>query len=234
MDMLTLFQVARRRWYVVLLGLALTGVVTALVYSSVKPTYSAQASVVLLSPSDSNNPYLEFSSGLGIVGKSLTLVTTSDAGVAAIEARGGSGNYSVTQSDGAIIDVAAKAPTADQATGTVNAVLAELDYELSRRQVAVKAPETERIELVPLTTATPRQRSSVAARVQLPPSAVGHRRHPCSRLRGRRVGQITRQGSRGGCVSGGVRCAARPAAATARAARGASSVHFVRASDDRP
>ncbi len=108
MDMFTMLQVLRRHWIAVVAGVVLTVLAAMMVSSSIKPTYSSKASFVLLNPSGelNPNPYLGFSSSLEVVGQSLILVTTSETGVAGVVARGGSPTFDVTQTSGAIIEVA--------------------------------------------------------------------------------------------------------------------------------
>jgi hypothetical protein len=155
MDMFTMLQVLRRHWIAVVAGLVLTAVAAMMVSSSIKPTFSSKASFVLLNPSGelNPNPYLGFSSSLEVVGQSLILVTTSETGVASVVARGGSDDFTVTQTSGAIIEVEATAPTADQARVTVDHVLAEIEEELAQRQDDVDAPGSDRVSLDPLTQA---------------------------------------------------------------------------------
>ena len=155
MDMFTVLQVLKRHWIAVLAGLVLTAVAAMIVSGSMKPTYSSKASVALLNPSSelNPNPYLGFSTSLEVVGQSLVLVTTSETGVDAVVARGGSDDFTVTQTGGPIIEVEATAPTADQARRSVDAVLTEIDEELTQRQDEVDAPGTDRISIDPLTKA---------------------------------------------------------------------------------
>src|SRR3954454_21977036 len=100
-----------RRWYVVVPLLLIASLATVGTMKIVKPTYEAQAQLLMLNPptaSDSKlkiNPYLSFSDALGITGDAVSRVVQSDAYVRSIAAQGGTATFQLAMRADALAPV---------------------------------------------------------------------------------------------------------------------------------
>lgn len=169
-----------RRWYVVLVGIALT---TGLVYGAhvaVPPTYVATGSVLLLPPGasvpDGSNALLQ----LGGLEQPASLVVAYLAGDEArrqLAVKYPHATYDVVLdplSRGPLIQFTVEDPAPDQVMGALNAVLAALPDALTRLQDEVDAPAVARISSMPLAVdKEPTTKMSSAVRAIIAAAGVG-------------------------------------------------------------
>jgi len=147
-----------RRWYVVLIGLVLTGVACNLVYSEVLPTYQRTASLLLMPASSSvpegENPYL-YLGGLGQA--SDVLVNTMAAQTVREPLLDGHPGADVTvarnvTSGGPLLTVTVIGATDDEAAEVLAGTLTAVQSTLASLQSRADVPQNDRITALPLTT----------------------------------------------------------------------------------
>jgi hypothetical protein len=169
-----------RRWYVVLVGIALT---TGLVYGvhiMVPPTYVATGSMLLLPPGASvpngSNALLQ----LGGLEQPASLVVAYLAGDEArrqLAVKYPNSTYDIVLdplSRGPLIQFTVEDPAPDQVMGALKAVLAAVPDALSRLQDEVDAPAVARITSMPLAVDTePTTKMSSALRAVIAAAGVG-------------------------------------------------------------
>lgn len=169
-----------RRWYVVLVGIALTTGLVYAVHIVVPPTYVATGSVLLLPPGasvpDGSNALLQ----LGGLEQPASLVVAYLAGDEARKQLGiqyPNSTYDVIVdplSRGPLVQFTVEDPAPDQVMGALNAVLAALPDALSRLQDEVDAPAVARITSMPLSVDTePTTKMSSALRAVIAAAGVG-------------------------------------------------------------
>ena len=162
MDLLTALKILVRQWPVVLIGLVLTVVGVVQVGGLVKPTYEAKATVLLLGPGTGNR-FLAFDANLEVTADALIVVMQSDSGIERVTAAGAEGGYELVRTNGPLIEITGSAPSGEEATATVERVMAVLEEQLGVAQEG--APDAERITLDVLTqpVAAPEYGSRVRA-----------------------------------------------------------------------
>lgn len=140
-----------RRWYVVVLGLALTALGVYGAQALTPVNYSATSTVVLLPPEksveDGNNPYL-YLGGLGQALNVLVISMNSEAKQTAIIGTDGTQEFTLEQDStttGPIIQIAVQAPTAGQALALVDKVTAQVPVTLNELQDELKVPKDAKI-----------------------------------------------------------------------------------------
>ncbi|MGW3649187.1 chain length determinant protein [Streptomyces sp. NPDC000878] len=106
MDLAEIFRVMRRRWYVLLPGLLLTGGLIAAVVVLVPVTYQSQSTVVLLNSEKATraydgNPFLSTQTSLTGMADSLARNLNSDASVRELKSRGATGTFEAKLADNA-------------------------------------------------------------------------------------------------------------------------------------
>jgi hypothetical protein len=120
---------------------------------SMKPSYEARSSVVLLAPpvlpgSDNQerikaNPFNEFGTSHGVVASALQDIMESTRTAQQLERQGLDGTYAVTidpTGGGAILETRVEAETADSALSGLDTLTAEMRTELESRQREAGAP----------------------------------------------------------------------------------------------
>jgi capsular polysaccharide biosynthesis protein len=140
-----------RRWYLVVVGIAVTIGLTFAARSVVPVTYQAEASVLLLPPQSSvgigNNPYLALG-GLTAAADVLSRAMSNDETVQSLHAAGTSGTYSVTRdltTNGPVILVTADNSEATGASRTLKHVVDGLSPTLAKLQTAISVAARYRI-----------------------------------------------------------------------------------------
>ncbi|POH68350.1 hypothetical protein C3B59_06575 [Cryobacterium zongtaii] len=147
-----------RRWYVVLIGLVLTGVAAGVVYSEVQPTYQRTATLLLMPAASSvpegENPYL-FLGGLGQASDVLVNTMASQTvreslldGHPAADAT----VQRIATSSGPLLSVTATGSTNSEVALVLDRALSGVQTNLSSLQTRADVPEVERITAMPLTT----------------------------------------------------------------------------------
>jgi len=149
-----------RRWYVVLLGLALTTGLVYLAYTAVPPTYSAQGSVLLLPPGaavpDGSNALLQLG-GLELPASLVVAYLTGDAVREPFDAQYPDATYEVVLdpvSRGPLIVLTVSAPTPDSVMDALGTALANIPDALASLQDQVDAPPSSRVRSTPLSVDT--------------------------------------------------------------------------------
>lgn len=149
-----------RRWYVVLVGLAMTAGLVYVANDAVPPTYSATGSVLLLPPGasipDGSNPLLQ----LGGLEQPAALVVAYLAGDEARQVFADefpNTTYDVVLdplSRGPLILITVEDPAQDDVMEALGSVLATLPDALSMLQDQVDAPADSRVTSMPLSVDT--------------------------------------------------------------------------------
>ena len=147
----TLTHVVRRRWYVVLVGVLITGVAAVAVASLEPPRYSVSATALLLPPKVSSegketNPYLQLgglTTAVDVLARALNDPRVHDK----IIKQGEAGDY-VAQRDfltaAPLLVVTAESTTADRAREIRDAVMEAAPEVLSELQASVGVPVDSR------------------------------------------------------------------------------------------
>jgi hypothetical protein len=169
-----------RRWYVVLVGIALTTGLVYGVHTVVPPTYVATGSVLLLPPGasvpDGSNALLQLG-GLEQPASLVVAYLAGDEARRALAVKYPNSTYDVVLdplSRGPLIQFTVEDPAPDQVMGALNAVLAALPQALSRLQDQVDAPAVARITSMPLAVDTePTTKMSSALRAVIAAAGVG-------------------------------------------------------------
>ena len=170
MDLLTALKILVRQWPVVLIGLVLTVVGVVQVGGLVKPTYEAKATVLLLGPGTGNR-FLAFDANLEVTADALIVVMQSDTGIERVTAAGTEGGYALVRTNGPLIEITGSAPSGEEATATVERVMAVLEEQLVAAQEG--APDAERITLDVLTQPVAAPEYGSRVRAQAAVGAIG-------------------------------------------------------------
>ncbi|MFJ3670771.1 Wzz/FepE/Etk N-terminal domain-containing protein [Streptomyces sp. NPDC090106] len=106
MDLAEIFRVMRRRWYVLLPGLVLTGGLMAAVLFLVPVTYQSQSTVVLLNSEKATeaydgNPFLSTQTSLTGMADGLARNLNSDGSIRELKSRGAKGTFEAKLADNA-------------------------------------------------------------------------------------------------------------------------------------
>ena len=144
-----------RRWYFVLLGLALASILCTVMYQRIPLNYKAQGSIVLLPPAVNvvnGNPYL-YLGGMGQALDVLTRKLASDDVKTPISDRFPDVDY-VAETDrttsGSILLVTVQGRDQAEAMGALGAILNQVPSTLESMQVALSVPATARITTMKL------------------------------------------------------------------------------------
>jgi hypothetical protein len=180
-------QVLVRRWFIVILGLAVTGCVMAWTWNTTVRLYESQAQVLMLPPSvpmqsadssvQSSNPYLQLDYSLSVTADVVVRILATEPVKAGIMQCGGGQTVTVTRATpevgGAIPPVAvitASDPTPDIARATAVCGVDELLVTLQRMQTQTGASESLAITaevIEPPTTPVPVDGSRIRALVAI-------------------------------------------------------------------
>ncbi|MCR2808941.1 MULTISPECIES: hypothetical protein [unclassified Microbacterium] len=135
-----------RRWYVVLLGLALTVGLAVSAYAVTPPEYNARALVLLLpganAVGDGGNPFLALS-GLEQPASIVVAYFASESAHTEVQERSGTAEYEVLLDEsvrGPVISVDVTDRSAEGTLSTLEFLLTRIPEELARLQVEVQAP----------------------------------------------------------------------------------------------
>jgi len=147
-----------RRWYVVLIGLVLTGVAAGLVYSEVQPTYQRNASLLLMPAASSvpegENPYL-YLGGLGPASDVLVNTMASQTVRESLLDGHPSADVAVRRlatSSGPLLSVTATGSTDSEVAEVFDRALTGVQSNLGSLQTQADVPAVQRITLIPLST----------------------------------------------------------------------------------
>jgi hypothetical protein len=146
-----------RRWYVVVVGLLVTGALSYVALRTSPPEFHARGLVLLL-PSDAavgkgGNPFLQLS-GLEQPAGILVASFSSASARAEVEERSPSADYTIGIDDstrGPVIAVDVTASSEAETMDTLNHLVARIPEELARLQAQVEAPADTAIGSMPLT-----------------------------------------------------------------------------------
>lgn len=139
----------RRRWYLVLVGLALTVGLAVGAANAFPATFSGQAVVVLLPPTsiDAANPYLALGGAEGVV-PALSAAMTDSTTVVALEAAGVARQFTVAQdvtAGGPLLLVTTNEATSAAANRSLDIVLTRISAVLNTLQADAGAPAKSRV-----------------------------------------------------------------------------------------
>ena len=147
-----------RRWYVVLIGLILTGVAAGIVYSEVQPTYERNASLLLMPAASSvpegENPYL-YLGGLGPASDVLVNTMASQTVRESLLDGHPAADVAVKRlatSSGPLLAVTATGSTDSEVAEVFDRALAGVQSNLGSLQTQADVPAGQRITLIPLST----------------------------------------------------------------------------------
>jgi hypothetical protein len=147
-----------RRWYVALICLAVSAGILFLAAGVVKPTYEATASVVLIPPRSSEDPYLNRYMALGglqestdVLARSLTSEETNDALKKAVP----EAEYEVVtdlSTRAPVLLVSTTSPDSDSADDMLAAVLDRIPANLKRLQDGLEIAASNQLTTVVLSS----------------------------------------------------------------------------------
>lgn len=144
-------RVLLRRWYVVVAGVVLMAAAGGAVMKVVPTQYQASAQLILLLPSKATgartptNPYLNLQAGLVTTSSIISSSMMTPERQQKLEAEGHTAEYSVDvlPDSGPIVVVSAKSSDAAEAVDTRDAVIKEIDDQLTLMQSEVSVPKTQ-------------------------------------------------------------------------------------------
>ncbi len=143
-----------RRWYILFIGIVLTGLAGVGVHTSIGPTFQANAAVVVLPPTSdsgttstaaSRNPYLSLP--LGNTADVLTRIMATEAVRQELKAAHATSAYTIALvSDGSpVLEIAATDTSAATATNTASVLVKTAESELEKLQVMQNVPKNSMI-----------------------------------------------------------------------------------------
>ena len=142
-----------RRWYIVVIGLALTGGGIYLVLDRVPPTYDATGTVLVLPPraaTEGANPLLQLD-GLGQPTSLVVAYLASDATREEFARRFPNAEYDVVVDRGPLITFTMNDPDRAEVVEALEAVVAEVPTTLRVLEDRTNAPASARLSSIPLT-----------------------------------------------------------------------------------
>lgn len=167
-------EVLARRWYLVLLGFLVSGVLAGLTFQSVAPTYQSRAEILLLPPTTSvpkgGNPYLVLG-GLDAIGGVLSTALTDQATTADLKEKGASGDFRVgldQTSPAPLVEVQSESQTAKGSLTTLSMVVDLIPSTMVEIQ---KSADVNPGSFITTTQITTTEKPDVLRKSQL--SAVG-------------------------------------------------------------
>ncbi|MGW6934462.1 hypothetical protein ACWGE0_30690 [Lentzea sp. NPDC054927] len=157
MDFWGTVRVLRRRWYIALPAVLLTGVLALYVYITVPTRYESSGVLVLTSPAAGGkysgntkpedvvkvNPLLQFDGSLTTTAQILTQVLGDPKTAEELAGKGSTATYTANTGPvgGPLLFVSTEADSAESAEGLVGKVLEKTVNELAAQQKALNAPE---------------------------------------------------------------------------------------------
>ena len=157
MDFWGTVRVLRRRWYIALPAVLLTGVLALYVYISVPTRYESSGVLVLTSPAAGGrysektkpedvvkvNPLLQFDGSLTTTAQILTQVLGDPKTAAELAGEKSTATYTANTGPvgGPLLFITTEADSAEEAQGLVGKVLERTINELASQQKALNAPE---------------------------------------------------------------------------------------------
>ncbi|GAB2849465.1 YveK family protein [Lentzea nigeriaca] len=157
MDFWGTVRVLRRRWYIALPAVLLTGVLALYVYITVPTRYESSGVLVLTSPAAGGrysektkpedvvkvNPLLQFDGSLTTTAQILTQVLGDPKTAAELAGKGSTATYTANTGPvgGPLLFISTEADSAEAAEGLVGKVLDKTVAELASQQKALNAPE---------------------------------------------------------------------------------------------
>ncbi len=170
MNLRDLLNSLARRWYVVLLGLLITGGIATALFTVVPVSYISQASVVLLPPKSATdpqaNPFLRLG-GLSQAVDILTRTINSDAYSEPLIAENRGATFTTaadTTTSGPIILIESRAPSPARATAMTDTVLAAVPDVLDQIQAKLSVSAGFKIDV---TTIAVDQKPKLDAKIRL-------------------------------------------------------------------
>ncbi|MFS8104385.1 hypothetical protein LFM09_45495 [Lentzea alba] len=157
MDFWGTVRVLRRRWYIALPAVLLTGVLALYVYISVPTRYESSGVLVLTSPAAGGrysektkpedvvkvNPLLQFDGSLTTTAQILTQILGDPKTAVELAGEGSTATYTANTGPvgGPLLFITTEADSAEAAQGLVGKVLEKTIAELAGQQKALNAPE---------------------------------------------------------------------------------------------
>ncbi|WP_176946738.1 hypothetical protein [Lentzea fradiae] len=157
MDFWGTVRVLRRRWYIALPAVLLTGVLALFVYVSVPTRYESSGVLVLTSPAAGGrysektkpedvvkvNPLLQFDGSLTTTAQILTQILGDPKTAEELAGEDSTSTYTANTGPvgGPLLFVTSEADSAEEAEGLVGKVLEKTVNELAAQQKALNAPE---------------------------------------------------------------------------------------------
>lgn len=158
-----------RRWMLVVVAVMMTGGVCFLAAQAVGPTYTAQASIVLVPPKDAAEPTANRFLGLGSLTPAVDVLTralNADSTRQLVRRTADEGTYEAAVDDATsapVLVVTAEAPSARQAEALAGAVLKQAPASLSALQTTLSIARGSEITSIPL----PRDEPQVSQKSRL-------------------------------------------------------------------
>ncbi|HEX7307117.1 hypothetical protein [Lentzea sp.] len=157
MDFWGTVRVLRRRWYIAVPAVLLTGVLALYVYVTVPTRYESSGVLVLTSPAAGGrysektkpedvvkvNPLLQFDGSLTTTAQILTQVLGDPKTAEELAGKGSTATYTANTGPvgGPLLFISTEADSAESAEGLVGKVLEKTVNELAAQQKALNAPE---------------------------------------------------------------------------------------------
>lgn len=152
MDLWTALHTVGRRWRVLVLGLAVTGVVLVVLAVRVEQRYSATGTVIVISPGGRANPLDVYSSSSSLAASVATTLGSDDASKAAVLAQGGTSDYTlVTDPSLPIITITTTSADRGTAVRSFGLVLQVTNRLLADRQRAFATPQSADLQVLSVT-----------------------------------------------------------------------------------
>lgn len=157
MDFWGTVRVLRRRWYIALPAVLLTGILALYVYVTVPTRYESSGVLVLTSPAAGGrytantkpedvvrvNPLLQFDGSLTTTAQILTQILGDPKTAEELAGKGSTAVYTANTGPvgGPLLFITSEADSAESAEGLVDKVLGKTVAELAEQQKALNAPE---------------------------------------------------------------------------------------------
>jgi hypothetical protein len=153
MDLWTALRTVGRHWRVLVLGLAVTGVVLAVLAVRVEQRYSATGTAIVISPGGKSNPLDVYSSSSSLAASVATTLGNDDASKAAVLAQGGTADYTlVTDPSLPIITITTTSADRGTAVRSFGLVLQLMNRLLADRQREFATPQSADLQVLSVTS----------------------------------------------------------------------------------